>query len=59
MFYISSELCQIELNRLGSFELPGDSELLKSFRSNIQDGHHGGHLENFQMKYLLPNIKLD
>ena len=25
-----------------------DSELLKWFRSNIQDGHHGGHLEILQ-----------
>ena len=23
----------------------GDSELLKSFRSNVQDGRNGGHLE--------------
>ena len=26
----------------------GDSELLKSFRSNIQDGHYGNHLEILQ-----------
>ena len=26
----------------------GDSELLKSFRSIIQDGSHGAHLENLQ-----------
>ena len=31
-----------------------DSELLKSFRSDIQDGCHGGHLES-----LLPNHMLD
>ena len=31
-----------------------DSELLKWFCSNIQDGHHGGHLKNFK-PYLLMN----
>ena len=30
---------------LEASQLHRDSELLKSFRSNIQDGHHGGHLE--------------
>ena len=29
-------------------EWHGNSVLLKSFRSNIQDGRHGGHLENLQ-----------
>ena len=27
----------------------GDLELLKWFRSDIQDGHHGSHLENLQI----------
>ena len=27
----------------------GDLELLKWFRSDIQDGHHGSHLEKFQI----------
>ena len=27
----------------------GDLELLKWFRSDIQDGHHGGHLESLQI----------
>ena len=27
----------------------GDFELLKWFRSDIQDGHHGSHLENLQI----------
>ena len=30
-------------------EQHGDLELLKWFRSGIQDGHHGGHLENLQV----------
>ena len=27
----------------------GDLDLLKWFRSDIQDGHHGSHLENLQI----------
>ena len=27
----------------------GDLELLKCFRSDIQDGHHGSHLESLQI----------
>ena len=27
----------------------GDSELLKWFRSDIQDGHHASHLETLQI----------
>ena len=27
----------------------GDLELLKWFHSDIQDGHHGSHLENLQI----------
>ena len=27
----------------------GDLELLKWFRSDIQDSHHDGHLENLQI----------
>ena len=29
----------------------GDLELLKWFRSDIQDGHHGSHLENLEITY--------
>ena len=29
-------------------EQQGDLELLKWFHSDIQDGHHGSHIENFQ-----------
>ena len=36
----------------------GDLELLKWFRSNIQDGHHGSHLENLQITSA-PNGKTD
>ena len=41
-----------------AFERHGDSELLKSFRSDIQDGHHSSHLEIIQTTSL-PNHKLD
>ena len=36
----------------------GDSELLKSYGSDIQNGGHGGHLENLQ-KTSAPNTKTD
>ena len=29
----------------------GDLELLKRFRSDIQDGHHGSHLETLQITF--------
>ena len=32
-----------------ALERHGDSELLKSFCYDIQDGRHGGHLENLQL----------
>ena len=41
-----------------AWEWHSDSELLKSFHSDIQDGWHGGHLEILQ-RHLLPNHKLD
>ena len=40
-----SDWAQTWLEAFGSH---GDSELLKSFCSHIQDGHDGGHLENLQ-----------
>ena len=32
-----------------AFGQHGDLELLKWFRSDLQDGHHGSHLENLQI----------
>ena len=36
----------------------GDLELLEWFRSDIQDGHHGSHLENLQITSELSLIEL-
>ena len=54
----SQTISQIEPKRREALDRYRDSELLKWFRSNIQDGYHGGHLEILQTTSY-PKIKLD
>ena len=63
IFDISSRtISWIELKQWEALWQHGDSELLKSFRSDIQDGRHGGHLEILQTSPPKPcpiELKLD
>ena len=47
---LPTEPCRIKLKQWDASRGLGDSESLKSFHSDIQDGCHGGHLENLELK---------
>ena len=49
---------QLTPNLVGSIGVTYRSKIVKSFRSEIQDGRHGGHLENLFFASS-PEFKLD